>query len=273
MATAPRPSVHARAYSQEYLGRSLLQGDASLFVDNLPPSMNEEKFRELFTPYCKIGMVNSVKFLRHMTGHETGYGFVEFSHQEDGRLAIQTLNGKIIDNHQVRVIRAKAPKQSISETNLYVEGLPDLWKEKDLLGKFQQFGEITLTRVLVNRHTNKSRNVGFVHFAKSNAANVALNAINNAVVEEGEPVLVCKFAKVQKPKRTWGFKGSVTRRNGGAGGKNSGGTSTKSTKKSNWAASWGDSAGVAWRTPYSQIGGYGSDRGPWASWGGNAGFW
>lgn len=242
-------------------------------MDNLPSSMDEEKFKELFLPYTKIGRINSVKFLRHMTGHETGYGFVEFSHEEDGRLAIQALNGKVIDNHHVRVIRAKAPKQVISDTNLYVEGLPDMWKEKDLLGKFQQFGEVTLTRVLVNKHTNKSRNVGFVHFAKSNAATAALNAINNAVVAEGEPALLCKFAKVQKPKRTWGFKGAVGRRNGGAGGKNNGSSTTKSSRKTNWAASWGDSAGVAWRTPYSQIGGYGPDRGPWSSWGGNAGFW
>jgi len=273
MATAPRTRGRAQPYgSQELFGRSLLQGDASLFVDNLPPSMNEEKFRNIFTPYTKIGMINSVKFLRHMTGQETGYGFVEFSHQEDGRQAIQALNGTIIENHHIRVIRAKAPKQVISETNLYVEGLPDLWKEKDLLGKFQQFGEVTLTRVLMNRHTNKSRNVGFVHFAKSNAASTALNSINNALVEDGEPHLFCKFAKVQKPKRTWGFKGTVSRRNGG-GGKNNGAASTKSSKKSNWAATWGDSAGVAWGTPYSQIGGYGPDRAPWASWGGSAGFW
>merc|ERR1719150_1290616 len=148
----------------------------SCFVDNLPSTMTAERFRELFEPFAKQGTI-SLKFLKHRTGSETGYGFVEFSTEADGKSAISGLNGRIISGHSIRVTKARPPKQALSETNLYVEGLPPVWTDSDLREQFEQFGTVTQTRILVNRSPNSGQQKSCGVGAKMEAAK-ALEAMN-----------------------------------------------------------------------------------------------
>merc|ERR1719495_708792 len=89
------------------------EANKNVFADNLPSSMNEEKFNDLFSAFVTEGAIESIKFLKHMTGSETGYGFVQFSSDKDGKRAIENLNGKFIDGHNIRVIQAKPPKHDL----------------------------------------------------------------------------------------------------------------------------------------------------------------
>jgi len=177
------------------------QSDANLFIDNLPESFDEEKFGEMFQPFATSGEIKSIKFLKHKTG--CGYGFVEMASSSDGKAARLALDRKVIDGNSIKVLLAKPA----SNTNLYVEGLPAAWGDDDLKTQFGEYGTITQARVLMNRETNTSRQVGFVHFANKESAASALAAMNNAVVVEGESALVVKYANVPKPRNDFGFRG------------------------------------------------------------------
>jgi len=170
-----------------------------IFVDNLPSSMDKNGFIELFRSY---GIIVDVKFLKHKTGAETGYGFVEFEDWEDGRKAINDLNWQMIENRNIRVSRAKPPTKKVSLTNLYVENVPKSWDDEMLRAYFSQICTITQARVLVNRKNGQSRGVGFVHCSTNDQAKNAIQYINvdNRGVG-GNVDLYVKFAKISRAER------------------------------------------------------------------------
>jgi len=170
-----------------------------IFVDNLPSSMDKNGFIELFRSY---GIIVDVKFLKHKTGAETGYGFVEFEDWEDGRKAINDLNWHTIENRNIRVSRAKPPTKKVSLTNLYVENVPKNWDDDMLRDYFSRICSITQARVLVNRKNGQSRGVGFVHCSTNDQAKNAIQYINvdNRAVG-GKVDLYVKFAKISRAER------------------------------------------------------------------------
>jgi len=170
-----------------------------IFVDNLPSSMDKNGFIDLFRHY---GSIVDFKFLKHKTGAETGYGFVEFRYWEDGRKAIHKMNWKLIGQRHIRVTCAKPSTKRLSMTNLYVENIPKSWNDETIAGYFSKICKITHARVLVNRKNGQSRGVGFVHCSSNDDANTAIHHVN---VEnrgrEGDLNLFVKFAKVSKAER------------------------------------------------------------------------
>jgi len=179
-------------------GNSRQTSDRIIFVDNLPSSIMKKDFINLFTPFAKHGRIIDVKFLKHKTGAETGYGFVEFEAEEDGRRAIQDLNWKFIESRNIRVSKAKPPSNRVSDRNLYVEGLPESWNDTELRNHFERFCKITEARVLVNRNDGKSRGVGFVHCTDNFEANKAIEQVHGKKPSPPDPVLHVKFAKVAR---------------------------------------------------------------------------
>jgi len=170
-----------------------------IFVDNLPSSMDKNGFIELFRSY---GIIVDVKFLKHKTGAETGYGFVEFEDWEDGRKAINDLNWHTIENRNIRVSRAKPPTKKVSLTNLYVENVPKNWDDEMLRNFFSRICTITQARVLVNRKNGQSRGVGFVHCSTHDQAKNAIQYINvNNRGVGGKVDLYVKFAKISRAER------------------------------------------------------------------------
>jgi len=170
-----------------------------IFVDNLPSSMDKNGFIELFRSY---GIIVDVKFLKHKTGAETGYGFVEFEDWEDGRKAINDLNWHAIENRNIRVSRAKPPTKKVSLTNLYVENVPKNWDDEMLRDYFSRICTINQARVLVNRKNGQSRGVGFVHCSTNEQAKKAIQFINVDNRGMGGKVdLYVKFAKISRAER------------------------------------------------------------------------
>ena len=69
---------------------------------------------------------------------------------------------------------AGAGRGDISDTNVYVGGLPPSYDDLDLRNLFKQFGEIVNCNVLKDKNTGLSRNFGFVHFTKPGDAYAAI---------------------------------------------------------------------------------------------------
>jgi len=169
-----------------------------IFVDNLPSSLDKNGFVELFQTF---GVIVDVKFLKHKTGAETGYGFVEFAEEDDGKKAIVELNWKLIDSRNIRVSRAKPPVKKVSATNLYIENPPVEWTDEILFDHFSNICDITQARVLVNRTNGESRGVGFVHCSSTDEANKAMMLINSEDSGKNVLNLKAKFAKVPRAER------------------------------------------------------------------------
>jgi len=170
---------------------------ASVFCDVLPPSVNDETFKSMFLPFATNGTITSILLKRHQSGPGTGYGFVEFESPEDGKAAVEALNGKFIDGLYIRVTRARPPRQVLDDKNLYVEDLPLAWEDAELRAKFEVYGSVRNVKVLVSKGPAHTTNVGFVDFYDPSDAKKAVDAVHNIPDSDGV-VLRVKFAKKKR---------------------------------------------------------------------------
>ena len=73
----------------------------NIYVGNLPYSARNDDLKELFEEF---GEVNSAEIIfDRRTKRSRGYGFVEMVTEEDGKEAIDELNGSDYDGRQLRV--------------------------------------------------------------------------------------------------------------------------------------------------------------------------
>ncbi len=78
---------------------------AKLYVGNLSYDITEEKLRELFT---EAGTVDTVEVIMDReTRRPKGFAFVSMSNQAEAENAIRMLNGKMVDNREIKVNLAK----------------------------------------------------------------------------------------------------------------------------------------------------------------------
>lgn len=169
-----------------------------IFVDNLPSTFEKQDFIDMFQEF---GEILDIKFLKHKTGPETGFGFVEFAEEKNGRKAIRDWNWKMLENRIVRVSRAKPSTNKLSGTNLYVENVPVDWNDQMLYDYFSRICSISEARILMDQKKKISRGVGFVHCASNIEAKKAINWFNDDRLEENSLNLNVKFAKIPRADR------------------------------------------------------------------------
>ncbi|HLM62220.1 MAG TPA: RNA-binding protein [Pyrinomonadaceae bacterium] len=76
-----------------------------LYVGNLSFNTSNEDLQELFGQSGTVETVNIVE--DRETGRSRGFGFVEMSTAEEGKAAIEQLNGKEIDGRSLTVNEAR----------------------------------------------------------------------------------------------------------------------------------------------------------------------
>eukprot|EP00494_Astrolonche_serrata_P024610 UN24869 len=189
-----------------------------LYVSGIPATFSEQTFRDLFSSYATRGQIVASQFTKHVVGKQTGYGLLSFTDADDAQDAMNGLNGTLLGGELVKVVYNDGPpKYKSSQTNLYVEGLPLDWTNGDLKDLFKTYGEMTDCRVLINRKTEKTTGVGFVHFKEHDDAQKAIDGLSGTYAREGHPrSLVIRFAKVMGGSRNARGRGS----RGGPGGYN-----------------------------------------------------
>jgi RNA recognition motif-containing protein len=108
--------------------------------------------------------------------------------------------------------------------NIYVANIPFKASEDELRELFEQHGDVSSVKIILDKETNRSRGFGFVEMADSESAQNAINELNgfsflgkDLVVNEARP-------KTDSP-RGGGFGGGRSNSGGGYGnrGGNSGG--------------------------------------------------
>ena len=79
---------------------------------------------------------------------------------------------------------------------LYCGNLPFTMRDDDLRQLFAEFGEVVDAKVIMQRDTDRSKGFGFVEFTTSEAAQAAIEALNETEVD-GRNI----FVKVARPKQ------------------------------------------------------------------------
>ena len=79
-----------------------------LYVGNLSYKVSEDDLKGLFKEFETVTEVNLVT--DRATGRSRGFGFVEFSSDDDADKAVKSLNGKTFQDREIVVNVARPPK-------------------------------------------------------------------------------------------------------------------------------------------------------------------
>lgn len=78
--------------------------------------------------------------------------------------------------------------------NIYVANIPFKATEEELKGLFEEFGEVSSAKIILDKFTQRSRGFGFVEMKDETAGRQAVNDLNgadfmgkNLVVNEARP--------------------------------------------------------------------------------------
>ncbi|MDP4187108.1 MAG: RNA-binding protein [Bacteroidota bacterium] len=77
----------------------------NIYVGNISYNSTEDNLKQIFEEY---GEVTSVKIVKDKySGRSKGFGFVEMANDEDGKRAIEELNGYNLLNREISVSEAR----------------------------------------------------------------------------------------------------------------------------------------------------------------------
>lgn len=75
-----------------------------LYIGNLPYSMTDEGLGEAFAPHGELTSARVI--IDRDTGRSRGFGFVEYSSDDEGKAAMQAMDGHEVDGRPLRVNEA-----------------------------------------------------------------------------------------------------------------------------------------------------------------------
>lgn len=154
--------------------------DASIYVGNLDPSVNERILYELFLQVAPVKVVKMPKD-RVLRTHQ-GYGFVEFTSIPDAAYVEQVMNGIKLFGRAIRVKRANGDKATSIDVGatLFVGNLNRMIDEKFLFETFSTFGKFVKPPALVRDEINQeSKGRAFLYYTTFEASDRVVNEMNN----------------------------------------------------------------------------------------------
>jgi len=164
---------------------------ASLYVGDLPSSVSEANLFEIFT---HVGPIASIRVCRDsLTRRSLGYAYVNFHQVNDAERALDTLNNSLIRGKPCRIMwcqRDPSVRKS-GVGNVFIKNLDPSIGHKELFDTFSMFGNILSCKVAFDEN-GQSKGFGFVHFESAEAANKAIQMVNDKMLKT-KKVFVGKF--------------------------------------------------------------------------------
>jgi polyadenylate-binding protein len=173
-------------------------GTGNIFIKNLDPSIDNKALHDTFTAF---GNILSCKIALDDHGVSRGYGFVHFETQEAAELAIEKVNGMLLNDRQVFVGRHLSKKERIQGmealraqfTNVFVKNLDESVTDEDVKKLFSVYGEVS-SAVVQRDQEGRSKLFGFVNFVSHEAAQQAVEALNGTT-QKGKTIYVGRAQK------------------------------------------------------------------------------
>jgi RNA recognition motif-containing protein len=92
--------------------------------------------------------------------------------------------------------------------NIYVSNLSFAVQDEDLRGFFEEYGEVSSAKVIMDKFTNRSRGFGFVEMPSNEAAQKAIKELDGATVD-GRAIRVNEAKpREDRPKRSFSNSGN-----------------------------------------------------------------
>eukprot|EP00897_Mesotaenium_endlicherianum_P011020 jgi/Mesen1/9947/ME000071S09364 len=156
-------------------------GVGNIFIKNLDESIDNKALHDTFIAF---GPILSCK-IASTEGKSKGYGFVHFDTEEAANLAIEKVNGMLLEGRKVFV--GKFLKKSERDetgavskfTNIYVKNLDTDVTEEALKEKFETFGSIA-NLIVMRDESGNSKGFGFVNYDNPDSAQAAVEAMEGA---------------------------------------------------------------------------------------------
>lgn len=101
--------------------------------------------------------------------------------------------------------------------NIFIAGLSYGLNDTDLAELFEEFGQVSSARIIMDRETGRSKGYGFVEMEDEEAGNKAIQELNEKEVEGKQISVSVARPQEERPRRSFGNGG------GGYGGGNRGG--------------------------------------------------
>src|SRR5687768_6569626 len=105
--------------------------------------------------------------------------------------------------------------------NIYVSNISFKSSESDLRELFEQHGEVSSVKIIIDKETQRSRGFGFVEMPDDAAAKAAMSELNGYSFQGKELMVNEARPKTDAPR---GGGGGYGNRGGGGGGGNRGGS-------------------------------------------------
>ena len=188
----------------------LIRDSNNIVIKFLPNHFTQDN---LYNMCIVFGNILSCRLIRDRhSGISLGYGFVTFESDSSAVVAVNTLNGLPIENKILRCSIAKPitvnqihninnqnnnsnnKSHHINKQNLYVAGLPRHYTVLQLNELFHRYGNIIESRILTDR-TGVSRGLGFVRYDDIEAAQLAIDNLNQVQLDNNDDVLTVRYAR------------------------------------------------------------------------------
>jgi len=172
-------------------------GVGNIFIKNLDKAIDNMALYDIFSAF---GNIVSCKVVTDEHGNSKGYGFVHFETKEAADMAIEKVDGMLLNDKKVFlgkfVPRKKHKKQlgtSQRFTNIYVKNFGKDFNETQLKELFDPFGNIISQRVMLDDE-GRTRGFGFVSFDSHESAARAVDELNGKMMPNGKR-LYCNCAQ------------------------------------------------------------------------------
>lgn len=160
-------------------------GVGNIFIKNLDKTIDN---KALYDTFSAFGNILSCKIAMDENGSK-GYGFVHFETEEAARNSIEKVNGMLLNGKKVFVGRFMTRRERMDMmgdrakkfTNVYVKNFGDALDDDKLREMFATCGSIVSCKVMTD-DGGKCRGFGFVSFEEHEAAQKAVDELNNTEV-------------------------------------------------------------------------------------------
>ncbi|XP_021851295.1 polyadenylate-binding protein 2 [Spinacia oleracea] len=168
----------------------------NVYVKNIAEATSDDDMNKIFSQYGKI---TSAVVMRDADGKSKCFGFVNFENADEAAIAVEALNGKMVDGKEWYVGKAQKKaereaelknqfEQSVKEVvdqyqgkNLYIKNLDDTVDDDKLKEIFSPYGEITSCKIMRDP-SGVSKGSGFVAFSTAEEASQALMEMNGKMI-------------------------------------------------------------------------------------------
>ncbi len=96
--------------------------------------------------------------------------------------------------------------------NIYVGSLLFKMTEADLKELFEEYGEVSSAKIIMDKYSGRSKGFGFVEMPNDAEAKKAIDELNGKEIQ-GRKIIVNE--SIERPERRGNFRGGDDRRSGG----------------------------------------------------------